>query len=1065
MTISIQQNKPKMNIMKLKKRVVILIVFAICLACFNSIAQQKIAKGVVLDEDDFPLVGAKVIEIGNNNTTTTNEKGQFSLRLLKSSEIQISFVGKKVSFLKITNNLPVKVVMQSEMRDIKEVVVVGYGTVEKRDVTGAISSINSKSFENQPIVDINQAIQGQAAGVNVLNTSGTPGGGLDIQIRGISTIGSSNTPLYVIDGNIVQVGMDADSNPLSFINPSDVESIEILKDASAAAIYGSRGSNGVVLITTKTGVKGKAKINYNAKAGFQEVFNQIEMLSARDFATLAIESRNNDWVDRGNGANSPLDGDFLRPQNTKVDYFKDFLNSGSEGTDWQDAVFRKGSFQEHQLTVSGGSDNIRYLVSGSFLDNQGTMRNTGFKRYSARANIDADVSKKLKVSFKISPNYTNQDFLPSTGRFHSGFGGIVQSAILMNPMLDIYDPSRYTGYSTGILSPNGMQSMENPVAKINLIRDWRRNFNLISNGAVTYEINKFFDFSVTGGAIVRSNRRDYIDPSTIGAFGITAPRDNTIGSSQNNFYNWQTSAQLSYKQNFGKHRINAVAVHERQVDQGNLISANARSTWTDELIIVDSNLESVLRQGSSSITEWALSSWIGRVNYSFSNKYSVTGSIRADGSSKFADRWGIFPSGAVAWRISNEDFLKSARWLTDLKFRTSYGITGNNSIGNYTYMSFMGGSSYVVGSGGENIASGIRLNSYGNPDLSWEQTAQVDIGADLSILKRRISFVVDYYDKRTKNLLLNLQVPSNMGFRNILTNIGEVQNKGWEFTLDTRNLVKTFQWNSSFNISFNKQKVLELGPEGDPLWGDAVYLSNSHITQIGQPMGLFYGLKVLGIYKNQAEVDALPGISSGAAKSRPGEFYYQNVDDSDNEITLNDRTVIGNPQPDFVFGFSNTFNYKQFSLNVILRGAYGADILNLNFGSTPFSLNTNSYVGIKNRWQSEEEPGDGKIPRLALATRAQLGSTTLNSSYVEDGSFINIQNVTFGYELSKKFTDRLKANKLNILLSVNNLFMFTKYNGWNPEGGIYTDTTLSPGLDWGRYPLSRVYTLGLNLTF
>lgn len=1032
----------------------------------DTFQQEKITyTGSVKDDSGEPIIGATVKIKDKSEGTVTDINGSFTILANTGDVLAVSFIGYSTVEVVTDVNRYFEITLIEDSKLLEEVVVIGYGTQQRANLTGAISSVITSDIAEQPIVDINQAMLGQAAGVNVMNTSGTPGGGLDIQIRGISTIGSSNMPLYVVDGNIIQVDMNADSNPLGFLSPSDIASIDILKDASSAAIYGSRGSNGVVLITTKSGQKGKAKVSYNAKGGFQEVFNQIEVLSAQDFALLAIEARNNTWVDRGSGDRSLFDGDDLRPESTKTAYFRNFLNSGQKGTNWLDEVFRQALFQEHQISISGGSDNIRYLVSGGFLDNQGTLRNTGFQRYSVRANIDADINKKLKVNLRLAPSYTNQDFLPVTGRFHEANAGIVQSALLMNPILGVYDPESETGYSTGINLMEGLQNMENPVAKINVIKDWRRNLSLVSSASVVYDINKLFTFTFTGGATIRSESRNWLSPSSIGAYGIRAPRDNAILASQDINYNLQSSVQLSYNQEFGKHTLSGVAVHEKQMQHVNSVSARASATWTDELIVVDSSLENVLREGYSDISEWALSSYLTRMHYNYDRRYLVTASIRADGTSKFADRWGFFPSVALAWRASNESFLSNVRWLSDLKLRGSFGVTGNNSIGNYQYMSLMGGSSAVLGSGGESIVSGIRLNSYGNPKLTWEQTKQTNIGVDLGIFNHRINFIVDYYNKQTEDLLLNLQVPSNMGFSNVMSNIGKVQNRGWEFTVDTRNLVGKFKWNSSFNITFNKQKVLALGPEGDPLWGNSVYLENTHITRVGDPMGLFYGLKVIGIYQNQEQVDTLPGISTGVAKSRPGEYIFENVNDTDNEITLDDRTVIGNPHPDFVFGLRNSFSYKNISLSVLLRGSYGGDIINLNFGNIPYSLQYNGHVSLKNRWQSEEEPGDGRIPRLSSETRAVLGSTTFNSSFVEDGSFLNVQNVTLSYDLPKKITNTIKVESISTQLSVNNLLMFTKYNGWNPEGGMYTDTTLSPGLDWGRYPLSRVYTLGLNLTF
>lgn len=1023
--------------------------------------QPRVAKGVVLDEKDMPLPGVRIAEVGINNATATNPKGEFTLNLRQGNSVEISFLGMKTQLIQVTVNAVLRIRMVPSVTQMDEVVVVGYGVQQKRDLTGAIGSIKSEDFADQPITDVNQAIQGQVAGVNVMNTSGTPGGGLNIQIRGLSSISSGTNPLYVVDGNAIQVGENAETNPLSFLNPSDIASIEILKDASASAIYGSRASNGVVLITTKTGKSGRSRLNYDTKIGQQEVFNRIDVLSAREFADLAIEARNNAWAQLGN---SPLDSDFIRPDNLTIGQFQDFINSGKTGTDWQDAIFRQAWFQDHLLSVSGGNDNVKYLISGSVLDQQGVVNKTGFSRYGARANVDATINRRLTVGVKINPSYTNQDFLPAAGRYHDANAGIIQGSLLMNPMLDIFDSTTYTGYTFGINQGYGMANVENPVAKIDMLRDWRRNFVLLGNVYANYRLSRAFTLRATGANTTRSFRSDRIIPSTLGAYAIRPPRDNSIVSEQNIIYNWQATAELSYNQKFGRHKLSGVAVHELQMNQLNRIQARASATWTDEIITVDNNLNSVLRDGESAISEWALSSWIGRMNYNYDDRYLLSASIRADGSSRFAQRWGVFPSGALAWRISNEQFLKNISWLSDFKLRSSFGLTGNNSIGDYQYMAMLGGSSYVLGSGGEYIVPGIRLGTPGNPDLTWEQTAQVDVGADVALFKNRLSLIIDYYNKQTKDLLLSLQTPSAMGFTNILTNIGKVENKGWEFTLDSRNLVGDFKWNSSFNISLNRQKILALGPEGDPLWGGAVFFDNTHYSEIGKPLGQFYGLRIIGIYQNQAQVDELPGIKTGAAISKPGEFIYEDVN-KDNVINLDDRTVLGNVQPDFVFGFRNNFSYKNLSLNVFIRGSYGGDIMNMNFGDLHYLTNTNLHRSTLNRWQSESEPGDGKTPRVTRLNRATLGQTTLNSSFLEDASFLNIQNVTFRYTLPKKFLSKFKVDQLSAQFTVQNLYMFSNYTGYNPEGGINMGASLSPGVDWGRYPLSRTYTLGLNCSF
>lgn len=1020
--------------------------------------------GTVLDDSKKPVPGVTVVIKGKTTGTTTNVQGKYTIEAADDDILVFSFVGMTNVEKTVTNKTTIDIVMAPDAIAIEQVVAVGYGVQRKSDLTGAVGSLDSDAFSQQPIVDINQALAGQIAGVNIMNTSGTPGGGLDIQIRGISTIGSDSSPLYVIDDVPIQVGIDADSNPLNFINPSDIASIDILKDASAAAIYGSRASNGVVLITTKSGKSGQAKVSFNFKVGMQQVFNKIDVLSGREFAELAIEARNNTLFDtKGLPATTP---DENRPANLQLGYFQDFLRSGKQGTDWQDEIFRNAMMQEYQISVSGGTSNVKYMVSGNILSQDGIVRNTGFNRYSFRTNLDINATSRLKIGVRVNPTFTDQDFLPATGRYHDANAGIIQGALVANPLMSVYDPESLSGYTVGLNQGHGLANVENPVTKVDLLKDWRRNFVLVASAYASYKILNGLDFKVSGATNMRFTRSDQLVPSTVAEYSAVPPVDNSVITRGNNIFNWQAAAQLSYNRTFNRrHKLSAIAVYEMQMEQNNSLDARADGTWTDELIVVDPNLTSYLKSGNSNISEWSMISWLGRVNYDFDGRYLISASIRADGSSKFAKRWGYFPSAAVAWRVSRESFMRNISWLHDLKFRASYGLTGNNSIGSYQYQSLMGGSSYVLGTGGESIVSGIKRNSYGNSDLTWEKTQQFDAGIDMAFFKGRISLTADYYSKKTYDLLLRLQTPSVMGFGTILTNIGKVRNRGAEFTLNTRNLTGRFKWTTNFNISFNRQTVLALGPEGDPLRGSSVYFENTHITQVGHPMGLFYGLKVIGIYQNQEQVNTLPGIKGIDACSRPGEFIFQDTFE-DYKIDPDDRTIIGNPHPDFTFGFTNTFAFKDFRLQIFMRGSVGADILNFNHGSTPHNSNTNMPGSMfKNRWVSEERPGDGKTPRTALSNRGNLGSTTLNSYYVEDASFLNIQSVNLSYTVPEKFCKKIFLGALQVYVSVQNLHMFTNYTGYNPEGGMNTGATLAPGVDWGRYPLARTYTIGANITF
>lgn len=1027
-------------------------------------AQQKsiAISGVVTDVQGNKLPGVSVVDKTTKKGTITNTDGVYRITNIDENTIlEFLFVGMKKQEIKVNNRMTINVTMEEEIVGLQEVVAVGYATQQKSDLTGAVSSLDFSKISEMPVIDINSALSGQIAGVNVSNSSGTPGGGIDIKIRGLSTIGASARPLYVVDGMPIQESLSMESDPLSLINPSDIQSIDILKDASASAIYGSRASNGVILITTKSGQQQEAKINFVAKVGMQELFNRVDVLDAREFAELAIEARNNRYVELGNDINNP---DNLRADNFKLGYFQNFLDSGLPGTDWQSELFKSAPFQDYQLSISGGTKSSRYLISGGFLTQDGIIINTGFDRFSFRSNVDININRKLKLTLRLNPTFTIQDFLPTAGRYHDFYGGIVQAAILMNPILPVYDETKPQGYSYGIAQGNNMQNIENPIARANLIKDKRLNTQLLGNAIIDYKITNGLDLSVSAGTRLRSGISNRLLPSSIGSYSVLPPRDNMIITSGYLNYNWQLSAQLQYQKQFLRHHnITALLVYEIQEEVSNNVTARADGTWTDEIITVDPNTSADLRTGNSNISEWALMSYISRVNYHYNHKYYLTGSVRMDGSSRFAKRWGTFPSVSGAWRVSREDFMQELYWLTNLRLRSSYGVTGNNSIGNYEYYALMGGASYPLGSGTGGIVDGVGLSGYNNPNLTWEKTNQYDVGIDIALFKSRLILEIDWYNKQTMDLLLDMQLPGMSGFRSIKTNIGKVENKGWEYTVKTFNNLGPVKWNSNFNISFNKQKVLALGKEGDPLYGSLLYFANSHITKIGSPVGQFYGLKVIGIYNDWDQINSMPSIQ-GNTGSRPGEFIFENVYDADNVITLEDRTIIGDPNPDFTFGFTNNFTYKNLSLNVFVRGSVGGDVLNMNFAGDKYTMASNQPRSILNRWQSAEKPGDGMTARVLRAGRGDLGSTTLNSSFVEDASFINIQNVTLNYNIPNKLIRLLKLQEARVFTSIQNLHMFTDYSAYNPEAAISGGSTLTPGSDWSTYPLSRTFTLGLNIT-
>ena len=1041
-----------------------LILVLVCVALLHpvaSFADGTAVTGTVTDDNEEPLAGVAVTIDGKKTYSLTDTDGHYSINALTGDVLVFEYLGMHTQKIKVGSSKIIDVKMIPDAIGLDEVVVVGYGIQNKRDITTSISSVSVDKLEEMPINDINQALIGQAAGVNVTSASGSPGGGFDIQIRGMSTLGADSSPLYVVDGVVLPQETNLESGAFSFINPADVASIEILKDAAAAAIYGSRASNGVVLITTKQGTVGKPNIGITIKAGVQQVFNKVDLLDAREFAELAIEARNNLWLDLGVDINDP---DPVRGVNTKIGYFQDFLASGKKGTDWQDAIYQLAPNQEYQINVSGGSKSVKYMISSGFLDQEGIVRNSDFQRFSFRSNIDANLGRKVTLGVKLNPVFTVQNYIRTHGRYHDAAAGVVQGALLMNPMLDIYDPDSISGYTQGINQGNAMVNVENPVAKVNLLKDKRNTLRLLGEVYLNYNIIKGLNFRTSASTNINYFQKNSITPSTIGGYTQQPPRDNAIESASSMTMIVQTSTQMSYNKNIKGHNISAVAVFETQYMKNNGVTAKANGTWTDQLLIVDGSLDESYRLGSSSINEWGLLSAVARINYNYRNRYYVTASTRMDGSSRFSKKWGTFPAVSAAWRISNEKFMRNASWISDLKLRASFGVTGNNSIGNYQHLSLMTGSNYVFGSGGEHIENGVRISTSGNDELTWEKTRQIDVGFDISLFRDRVNIIADYYDKRTEDLLLSLQTPLISGFSSIMTNIGKIRNHGWEVTLNTRNIDQKFKWDTDFNISFNRQKVQELGPKADPLYGSALFFNNTNITQIGYPVGLFYGLNVVGIYQNQWEVDNFPGIKTGNAQSRPGEFIFEDVN-KDGSITMDDRTIIGDPHPDFTFGFTNTFSFWNFTLKVFLRGAVGFDVMNMSFGDTMYNMGANMHRNVLNRWQSEENPGDGKTPRVVRVNRAVVGNSQLNSSFIEDGSFVNIQNVSLTYRFPTSITKKLKMNRLSLAFSVNNLYMFTDYTGYNPEAAWSIGSTLSPGVDWGTYPLARTYMFTLTTNF
>jgi TonB-linked SusC/RagA family outer membrane protein len=1019
----------------------------------TNLLQQKTIQGKVTSlESTDGLPGVNVVEKGTSNGTVTDVDGNYRINVNEGAVLVFSSVGFTTEEIAIGNRSVIDLVMAADIQQLQELVVVGYGTQAKRDVTGSVASISAESLKDLPVASITESLSGQMAGVQIQQTSGAPGSGLTVRVRGTGSISAGNSPLYVVDG--YPLGQDN----ISMINPNDIESIDVLKDASAAAIYGSRGANGVVLITTKRGKAGKPKISLDVFGGIQEVPTTIDMLNGEQFADLGREAFNNAWIDRGGSASDPNDA---RPNNERLRIPDHFTNPALRtDTDWQDEIFRVAAMQNYQVSISGGNETSRYLISGNYFNQDGIVENSNFKRFSFRANVDADLSKKITVGLNLAPSVSFEKRPPTDGHWASD--GAVNASLAILPSLPVYneDGSYAMMASPGYgLTGFGLPGVANPVAFVKEINNDLSRLRLLGNVYAEWEIMDGLTFKTTFGSDLNTERINYFRPSIVPSnqqVAPTIPRGNTESFQD---INWLNENTLNYTKTFGEqHTLNALLGYSVQKASFERSRVNADNYPND---LVETVNAGVITGGNFNIEEWSLISYLGRVNYDFANKYLITATIRRDGSSRFGsgNRWGVFPSGSIGWRVSEESFMSGIRTISDLKLRASYGLTGNNLIPNYGAIGLLGSADYVFGAGTGSLANGLAPTTITNLGLSWETTRQLNVGIDLGILQDRLFLMVDHYVSNTSDLLLNVPVPTSTGFSTALQNIGEVRNTGWEFTLNA-NTVSTsnFDWDTDFNISFNRNEVLALGPLGDPIRSGSG-IGETHITIIGEPIGNFFGYIQEGVYLNQQDLDNSPRFPN----SRPGDVKYKDVD-GDGALTPNDRTNIGNNQPDFIWGFTNRLSYKNFDLNFILQGVQGGEILNLSsrFISN-LEGNQNQRAEVLNRWKSPQEPGDGKIPRANSRTTGNNNS--VSTRWVEDGSFMRIRNLTIGYNLPQDLASNLKLSGARVYLGIQNLATFTDYRGYNPEVNLGGDQALTPGTDYGGFPLARTYTLGVNLNF
>lgn len=993
----------------------------------NGAQQQQTVKGIVKGPDGLPVIAANISQKGTNNAAITDLYGNFTLNITGQHPVLvISYIGYVTTEVNVSGRAFIEVVLQEDVEALDEVVVVGYGTMRKKDVTGAVSSVRTEDITKNATSNVMQAIAGKMSGVQVVQNSGTPGGDVSILIRGVGTINDAS-PLYVIDGVPVSGGM-------WYLNPNDVESIDVLKDASATAIYGSRGANGVVMVTTKQAQEGHTEINFDYSYGIQHTAKTYDMLNASQYAALHNEMRTNA------GPEYSLNPAFSDPE------------SLGTGTDWMDAIFRTAPMQKVNLSMLGGNQKISHATSLGYYTQDGIMKNSSYNRLSLQSNISSKIVSNVTVRANVNLSAENRRTQPVST--------VIQNAMRILPSIPIQDENGEYAGPTGNAEWNG--NALNPVAIINEQNYRMKGFRMLSNISLEWEIIKGLKFKTTGGAELGYDYNNSYIPKYKWGMNESKNTMQTVSSAYEQLYLWDNT--LNYDKSFGKHRINAMAGTSYQEYKKESVSASG-SGRASELTTELDNATKATDVGGNSL-RWALMSYMARLHYSYDDRYLVTATFRADGSSKFGkdNRFGYFPSFAAAWNIGNESFMQSVKPISQLKLRAGYGQTGNQNIGAYAFadkLSVNGVYNFGSQRGFEsNLVNLIYPYLLSNPSVKWEAVEQYNVGVDIGFLKNRIVANLDFYVKNTRDMLTKKPVPQTSGTSLEQAdwppvNIGKVLNRGFEFTINTKNFVGEFKWETNLNMSFNHNEVVSIGgPE---------ILNGVSLIREGQPINSFYGYKLGGVYQTLDEVFAGPVMENRAAdkashnpykNTSPGDMWFVDVD-GNGEINDLDRTVIGNPSPDCIFGFNNTFSYKNFDLSIFFQGALGNQVWN-GVRASHESMNStyNQLASTLERWTGEGT--SSSMPRAIYAD--PNNNSRASTRWLENGSYAKLKNLTFGYTLPENWTDRAKVKALRLYVSFDNLCTITNYSGLDPEVGL-------SGLDYGVYPSARTYMFGVSVKF
>ncbi len=1035
-----------------------LVVFVLC--AVSAIAQDKITvTGTVLDETDTPMIGAGVQEKGTGNGVITDIDGHFSIEVAPDATLTFNYISYKSFDMDVNGRAVINVKMEPDNNILDEVVVVGYNTVKRSDLTGSVSSVGAKSLEDFKTGSVMEALGGQIAGVQITQADGTPGSSFDIKIRGVGSVNGDSSPLYIVDG------FEVDN--LDFISNQDILSIDVLKDASASAIYGARAANGVVLVTTKSGREGRPQITYNGSASYREISRRMDLLSPYEFVALQVELNEERYANRYYREGVDDNGVPYRFQS-----IDDYLN-GYTGIDWQEEAFRPTWSQNHDVSISGGSKDTKYTVSFSHFDENGIFINSGYQKNTARVKLNQKLFNWLTLDLSVNYANTVKDGIGTSGSSGSlnvlssilrarptGGVGMTDEDLLNNP----FDPLE--------LELNGGSPSANPIKQSEAVTQRRNAEQWVANAGLTFRLTKYLTFKTTAVFNKTYDRNDtFYGEESSQAYRTGAP----YGQSQyTENFRWTNSNTLTYRQKIKKHNITAMLGHEVSFSGSEWILGQSQDFPFDDLGVDNLELGASPSRVASSKSNNMRLSFFAQGIYNWANRYHLTATIRADASTVFSQnhKWGYFPSFAAAWTISEEPFMKSSKnWLSNLKLRAGWGMVGNDRITNYLSMDLYTISKYGVGNALHTVLTPKQL---ANSDLKWEASMTTNVGLDLGFFDSRLNITVDGFIKDTKDLLLAQNLPYVTGFESQWQNTGKIRNKGLEININSVNFQnRNFFWSTDFNISFIKNTLVSLQADTQSMLSQTSFNSNftsyDYIATVGGSLGDMYGYVFDGVYQtsdfnvgpdgSMTLKPGIPDISDLAGEEvRPGMVKYKDVT-GDGIISTDDRTVIGNGYPDWYGGITNTFNIYNVDFSFMFQFNYGNEVYNATrlFATQSQDERSNQMAEVADRWTSTN--ASNSVPSATGYIRGHV-----YSRFIEDGSFLRLKNVTLGYTFPEKWTRKIYVSRLRIYASAQNLFCLTRYSGYDPEVNMRT-SPLMPSFDWGAYPKSRTYLVGLELQF